>query len=189
MNTIMLCRKAKDEDFDGIYALQNENFVGNLAESERQDGFLSISFSVEQFREMAEPQNGITVVARMDDRVVGFLSAQTCAYNMRIPIPAKLVETVEETHPEIDLEKTLVCGPVCVSKDYRGRGVLEIMYSVLAEEAKGTYDTAITLIAAKNTRSLKAHEVKLGMKDSGSFDFEGKEFRTLYAPFERYLSC
>lgn len=190
MNTQVLnYRKAEDEDFDGIYELQNENFVGNLGEGDRQDGFLSISFSVKQFREMAEPQNGITVVARTHDRVVGYLSAQTCAYNLRIPIPAMLVETFEKTYPEIDLEKTLVCGPICVSKDFRGQGILERMYCMLAESAEGKYATAITMISKNNPRSLKAHEIKLGMKDSGSFIFEGKEFQTLYAPFERYLSC
>ncbi len=48
----MFFQKASSEDFQGILDLQHKNFIHNLTDSEKKDGFLSVEFTKEQFETM-----------------------------------------------------------------------------------------------------------------------------------------
>lgn len=184
----LIIRRAQDGDFKGIFALQSSNYSGNIGSEERQDGFLSIVFSEDKLREMAA--DGITVVARDGDEIAGFLSTQTCRYNLDIPLPRTMIESLENSassDADFDRGSTLVCGPVCIGKQYRGQGILERMYQELAVQAQGKFTTGITFVALENPRSLIAHEKKLGMRPVVRFDFNGKPFQILCVELARYL--
>ena len=64
---------AQDRDFSAIVRLNELNFIKNLSESEREDGFLSAIFSLEQIAAMAGDL-GITI-ATVDGALAGFLCA------------------------------------------------------------------------------------------------------------------
>lgn len=174
----LLFRRALDEDISGICELLEQNFIGNLPESERKDGFLSICFSADQLKEMAE--NGITIVALFESRVVGFLSTQTCHYNLKIPIAKTMLETISHA---IDEQKTLCCGPVCIDSSFRGQGILEQMYALLAQEKGSTYHSGITFVSERNPRSIAAHSNKLGMTLSGQFGHDGQKYKIFSCNF------
>jgi hypothetical protein len=187
MNDTLILRRALSDDFEGIFQLQQENFSGNLSETDKPDGFLTVSFTLEQIKELAD--NGVTVVATTGVGVVGFLSTQTCAYNQSIPIAKKLIDTLQARSggPPFDLSTSLVCGPVCIKREFRGQGILERMYQRLAQEARETFPTGITFVSRENPRSLYAHEVKLGMTTAGAFEHAGKEFAIFLVYFDQYL--
>ena len=168
----LLFRRALDQDIPGVCELLKANYVGNLSESQRKDGFLSIDFDADQIKEMAD--DGVMIVALFECRIVGFLTTQTCEYNLKIPIAKTMIETLSHT---IDAHKTLVCGPVCIDSSFRGQGVLEQMYKLLAREAEGTYNTGITFVSDSNPRSIAAHRNKLDMTPAGQFEHEGKVFK------------
>ncbi|QOZ33299.1 GNAT family N-acetyltransferase [Bradyrhizobium sp. CCBAU 53421] len=69
-----------------------------------------------------------------------------------------------------------VYGPVCVSADARGLGVLEALYARLQATFPGR--EAILFIREDNPRSLKAH-LRLGMREVARYDFDGKVFIVL----------
>ncbi len=69
-----------------------------------------------------------------------------------------------------------VYGPVCVSPDARGLGVLEALYAKLQATFPGR--EAILFIREDNPRSLKAH-LRLGMREVARFDLGGKVFVVL----------
>ncbi len=182
----LLVRRAGDEDFSRIRQLLEENFVGNLSAEEREDGFLSINLSEEELREMAS--NGITVVAIDKDRVAAFLSTQTCDYNRRLALPARMLEVIEHDQAtQLDLLKTLVCGPICVSKEYRGKGLVNALYAEMAKEAGDQYLTGITFVSEENPRSLKAHANGLKMIPLFSFEFHEKSYHVLTAPLSQFV--
>ena len=57
-------RRARPEDYPAILDLQNANFVANLSDAERKEGFLSAQFSAEQTAQIAEDMG--TMVALVD---------------------------------------------------------------------------------------------------------------------------
>lgn len=173
----LLLRRALDEDIPEVCELLKKNFVDNLTESQKKDGFLSILFTEGELREMAD--NGVMIVALFESRVVGFLTTQTCEYNLEIPIARTMVKILSDV---IDEHRTLVCGPVCIDGDFRGLGILEQMYGRLALEAEGSYDTGITFVSDSNPRSIAAHRNKLGMTPAGQFEENGKVFRMFRRP-------
>jgi hypothetical protein len=48
-------------------------------------------------------------------------------------------------------------GQICVADGYRGLGVLDEMYRTMAAVYGQRYDFTVTEVAARNTRSLRAH--------------------------------
>ena len=167
----LLFRRALNEDLAGVYELQVQNFADNLTESQKKDGFLSICFNLEQLKEMAD--DGIMIVALWELRVVGFLGAQTCRYNLAIPIAKVMIDTLSHS---IEQDKTLVYGPVCIDSSFRGQGILEQMYAFLVKETTSTYSTLITFISANNPRSIAVHRDKLSMTPAGQFEHDGRKF-------------
>lgn len=172
-------RVALDEDIAGACELIKENFVGNLNESQKQDGFLTINFDRDQLKEMAD--DGVMVVAVSGSRVVGFLCTQTCEYNRKnIPHAKTMIETLSG---EIEEQSTLVCGPVCISSSCRGQNVFERMYAFLIREAKAAYDSGITFVSESNPRSIAAHVKKAGMLAVGEFEQDDKIFKIFRRQF------
>lgn len=179
--------RATSGDFEEIHQLLQQNFIGNLADSDRKDGFLSVEFSLADIEEMSD--NGITVIARMDKRLVGFLSTQTCRFNQSIPIAKKMIDALaaQPGGAPVDLTQSLVCGPVCIEKSARGQGLLEGMYQCLAHEANDEFRFGITFVASENTRSIRAHREKLNMRPGGSFEHAGKQFEIFVTSLAQYL--
>lgn len=150
-----------------------------------QEGFISIHFSIEQLVEMTE--NGVTIVAASGEEIAGVLFAQSSTYNMlHVPLAARMVKVLENLVIDgrsISIENSIVCGPVCVSKDYRGLGLLNQLYDCLKLEAKGRFQVGLTFVSQNNPRSLLAHK-KVGMRLLTSFESEGRLFDAFAMRFE-----
>ena len=168
----LVFRRALNEDLEGVRELLERNLAGNLSESQKKDGFLSVHFTADQLREMAD--DGVMIVVLCGSRVVGFLSTQSCRYNLSIPIARTMLEALSDS---IEQHQTLVCGPVCIDSAFRGQGILEQIYALLVEEAADTYNTGVTFVSESNPRSIAAHENKLGMTSVGRFEHDGAVFR------------
>jgi hypothetical protein len=64
-------RRAQPQDYPAILRLQSQNFIANLSEEERKEGFLSAEFSREQVAKMAEDLG--TTLATLNGEVLAFL--------------------------------------------------------------------------------------------------------------------
>lgn len=168
---------ADDADIEGARLLLDENFRGTLDTDEMKDGFISVRFSFDDLKEMAN--DGITIVARAGDKIAGVLCTQTCDYNLRkVPLGARLIGAMQDkliSGVPIEADKSLVCGPVCISKDFRGQGVLVKLYDALKIAAAGKFTTGLTLVSQANPRSIRAHE-KLGFEKIETFESDGRPF-------------
>src|SRR6266545_2342785 len=142
-------RRALPEDYPAILSLQSANYIANLSASERKQGFLSAQFSLEQTAQIAEDLG--TMVAIVDSRVAAFLSSFG----------------------------SYIYGPVCIDRNYRGRGLLRGLFEAQKKELAGQFEIGVAFVSRSNPHSLTAHVDGLGMAEVGDFECRGNIYATL----------
>lgn len=173
-------RRALPPDYPAVVDLNKANFIANLAETERRDGFLSAVFSLEQTAAMAEDLG--TTVAVVDGVLAGFLCAFRNDFNHGSPVVAKMIESYERLSFHgalLNTYKSYAYGPVCIHRDYRRQGLLRGLYEAQKRQLAGRFEVGVALIARSNQHSMEAHVAGLGMTDVGSFEVGGNIFATV----------
>ncbi|MEO8404548.1 MAG: GNAT family N-acetyltransferase [Chitinophagaceae bacterium] len=155
-----------NEDLSGIKLLQENNLRKHLtAEEIQQQGFVTVSHSLEDLRKMnAWEQN---VIMKDHDKVVGYLLAMTKNSNADIPVLIPMFNSFDNIGYKgkmISDYNYLVVGQVCIDKNYRGQGLLDKMYEAYKDHFQKKYDFAITEISTANQRSINAHH-RIGFKE------------------------
>ena len=173
-------RRARPEEYHAILALQSANFIGNLDEQERNQGFLSAQFTLEQTARIAEDLG--TTVALIDGRVAGFLCAFRKEFETGSPVIAKMLEAYDRLNLEgrsLNAFKSYIYGPVCIGREFRGRGLLRGLYETQQGELAGRFDIGVAFVSRNNPHSLNAHAAGLGMIEAGDFEVTGNIYATL----------
>ena len=173
-------RQARPDDYSAIVRLNAANFIANLSEDERRDGFLSAVFTLEQTAAMAEDLG--TTVALVGGELAGFLCAFRNEFDHGSPVVAKMIESYDRLSfggKLLNSYNSYAYGPVCIDRNYRRRGLLRGLYQEQKRELAGQFEVGVALIARANQHSLDAHIAGLGMTDVGSFDFNGNLFATV----------
>ena len=172
----------QDSDIQEISQLQHENLRANLTPDQMQDGYLSIGCSDEQFRAFDDDLG--VVVVRAEGRVVGYCCVSSATFNAPFPILDQIVSGLsgykipgsEEKPTEVT---TSIYGPACIEKDFRGQGVLQLLFeqAVTLSIAAG-YAFCFSFVSVENQRSLKAH-LKLPLEKVGTVSFNENEYRVI----------
>ena len=173
-------RQAQPQDYSAIVRLNAANFIANLSEEERRDGFLSAVFTLEQTAAMTEDLG--TTVAIVDGQLAGFLCAFRNDFDHGSPVVAKMIESYERLSfagKLLNTYKSYAYGPVCIDRAYRGKGLLRGLYQEQKRDLVGRFEVGVALIARTNQHSLDAHVHGLGMTDVGSFEVNGSLFATV----------
>jgi len=176
----VIFRRAEPQDYPAIVRLNAANFIANLSEEERRDGFLSAVFTLEQTAAMAEDLG--TTVAIVDGQLAGFLCAFRNDFDHGSPVVAKMIESYDRLSfagKLLDAYNSYAYGPVCIDRAYRRRGLLRGLYQEQKRELAGSFEVGVALIARINQHSLDAHVAGLGMTDVGSFEVNGNVFATV----------
>jgi len=157
-------------DLEGILDLQKRNLAGSLTKDEIQSqGFVTVDHSYDQLEKLNDQEKH--VIAKDDEKVIGYLLAMTKRSRFDIPvlIPMfELFDSVSYYGKKISEYNYLVVGQVCVDKAWRGKGILDHCYTAYRQHYGTKYDFAITEIAATNLRSLKAHR-RIGFKEINTY--------------------
>lgn len=173
-------RRAIPPDYAAIGQLNSANYIANLSEDERRDGFLSAVFSLEQTAAMAEDLG--TTVAIVEGELVGFLCAFRNDFDHGSPVVAKMIESYERLSfqgKRLDTYQSYAYGPVCIDRAHRRKGLLRGLFQEQKRELTGRFEIGVALIARTNRHSLDAHIHGLGMVDVGSFEVGGNAFATV----------
>jgi GNAT superfamily N-acetyltransferase len=146
-------------ELQGIIDLQKANLPLSISIEEAQEqGFVTVQHTLPILQNMnAIAQHSI---ALDHDKVIGYVLAMTKASKNDIPILVPMFELFDEISYEgkkVSDYNYMVVGQVCVSKDYRGKGIFDQLYLEYQKEFAQNYDFAITEIAVKNQRSMTAH--------------------------------
>lgn len=176
----MEIRRAVEADYPGICTLAGSYYREQPAPEDRQRGFLSARFSLQQIADMA---NGLGIVIASDaGQVAGFACASHCDWTGQPAIVRQLVDNLSRYRfhdREIDKSKVFVYGPVCIDIAYRGRSILRNMYRHLQREMDGRYSAGVAFVANDNEASLRAHIDGLGMSRIGEFKYQGGIYQAL----------
>ena len=153
--------RATTGDIAGILELQEQNQAA-------RGGMLSVAMSREWFEKTLVEMP--VIVARSNERVVGFLVSSTLAAYAGVPV----IEAMLQANPARD--STYVYGPICISATERGRGLAAALFAALRVQLPAR--EGILFIRRDNVASLKAH-LKLGIQQVGEFTYRGIDHAVL----------
>lgn len=161
----------------GIKQLQQANLRGWLSPEEKdREGFVTAEYSLEflQLMHDAEP----SIIATDGEEVVGYALVATRSVSRQHELLQYLVDVIDSTHyggQSLRDQPYVVVGQLCVSKNYRGMGLVQRMYDYYRQHLSGLYRYCLTDIDEKNPRSLKAH-LKSGFRILDTLHYEGSNW-------------
>ncbi len=157
-------------DLNQILTLQKANLSEGLTVEEKQSqGFVTVNHSFDQLKSLNEIEKHI--VAKTNDKVIGYLLAMTKKSQFEIPILVPMFDafgSILYKNKKVADYNYMVVGQVCIHKAYRGQGILDQCYTAYKEYYSAKYDFAITEIASDNLRSLNAHK-RIGFNEVHSY--------------------
>jgi hypothetical protein len=177
--TNLIIRLATHEDYKKILQLENENYVDNVPDSLRKDGFLSAKMSEVQLGRIANDL-GVTV-AYDGNTFLGFFCVSRIVHWPSESVVHKLVDYLKNIYLDervTDPNGFCIFGPMCLSPSARGKDVLPRLYEFTIENINGHILTATGFISVKNPRSLRAI-AKLGWQPTGRFTWRDGEYHAL----------
>lgn len=176
----MEIRRATQTDYSGICELARSHYKENPTPADRQQGFLSARFSLQQITDIA---NSLGIIIASDaGRVAGFMCASRCEWSDQPAIVRQMLDNLwrYRFHEQpLDKSKVFVYGPVCIDLAYRGRGVLRKMHQCLNRGMDGLYPAGVAFVANDNQASLRAHIDGLGMHQVGDFLYLAHTYQVL----------
>lgn len=157
---------SKDDELYQILELQSNNLRHTKSpETEADQGFVTVKHDFSLIKSMNDAAGHI--IAKDGHKVVGYALSMTREFRNKIPLLASMFDLMDSLVVDgikIGDGDYIVMGQVCVDFEYRGKGVFQGMYKKYFEVYKPIYQWIITEIAARNTRSLRAH-LNVGFKE------------------------
>lgn len=171
-------RKGGISDILGILSLQEKNLFSNLTTEEREFGFVTTPFTKIQIQEIIK-QNGIFVAENNENIIIAYAFAGSWKYFEQWDIFNYMVSRFPKLSFNgaiISTENSFQYGPVCIDKNYRGKGVLNLIFEEMRIQFSKRYPISITFINKVNVISEKAHTKKLGWRIIDEFNFNNNTY-------------
>jgi len=175
---MIISRIACENDIKGILSLQEHNLYKNLDDNGRKNGFVTTPFTVSQIQEIIK-QNGVFVVTNKVDIIIAYAFAGNWEYFKQWEIFNYMVSRfplLSFNGKNISIKNSFQYGPVCIDKNYRGRGLLNLIFEEMRIEFVKKYPISITFINKENIISKKAHTKKLGWEIIDEFEFNKNSY-------------
>ncbi len=167
-------------DIQGILSLQERNLFSNLTEKERETGFVTTPFTVNQIEDIIK-QNGV-FIAENEKNIIAYAFAGSWKYFEQWEIFSVMVARFPKlsfNNSNISTKISFQYGPVCIDKQYRGTGLLQVIFEEMRIEFVKKYPISITFINKVNVISEKAHTRKLGWTIIDEFTFNNNNYIAL----------
>lgn len=166
-------RIGNKNDIDGILSLQDKYLYSKLSEEERKSGFVTTPFTESQIEEIIL-QNGIFVADNEDGAIIAYAFAGSWKYFEQWEIFNFMVSRFPKLSfngNEITTENSFQYGPICIDKNYRGTGLLNLLFEEMRIEFLKKYPISVTFINKVNAISESAHTRKLDWVIIDEFEF------------------
>jgi hypothetical protein len=171
---ITIKRVTKHSELEEIKKLQQDNLKKNLGDQEAEtEGFVTAEYTME-FLEKMHGENP-SVIAKDGDLVAGYALVAVKAIRHEHELLEDLFDSIDKIRYHNCLlkdAKYLVVGQLCVSKNYRGLGLVSQIYQFFKKSLSPDFDYCITDVAKDNPRSLKAH-LKSGFQIIDTLQYGG----------------
>jgi GNAT superfamily N-acetyltransferase len=138
-----------------ILELQRANLPRNLTADEiASQGFVTVEHTAELLTRMHRLRPSI--VARDGQALAGYALVMPVECRAFIPVLRPMFDRLDALG--FSRRRYYVMGQICVARDWRGRGIFDLLYRAHREHLCGPFDTCITEVATRNSRSMRAHE-------------------------------
>jgi ribosomal protein S18 acetylase RimI-like enzyme len=155
----------KDEELIQIARLSADNLVSNISnEIKEKEGFVTWVYSVDTLFSLHAIAPSIIV--KDGDAVVGYALVMTKECAAIYPSLRETIEhasTISYKGKPLTAHRVYFMGQICVHADYRGQGLVGMLYEFHRQKLSAQYDILVTEISTNNPRSLRAH-LKTGFK-------------------------
>jgi L-amino acid N-acyltransferase YncA len=144
-----------EEELRQILDLQRENLARNLSSEEvATQGFVTLEHTLDALKRMH--QMAPSIVARDGEQLAGYALVMPVECRLFIPLLEPMFARLSSLG--IVRERFYVMGQICVGKPWRGQGVFDLLYRTHRDCMRAPYDSVVTEVAIRNTRSMRAHQ-------------------------------
>lgn len=154
-----------EAELDLIYALNQANLKDNLGEEERREqGFVTWLYTPALLRQLH--QLAPSVIVMDGNRLAGYALVtlkEAAVFHADLAILFRNLAPLQYQGLPLLSHSFYCMGQVCIAKNYRGRGVFDLLYAGHKENYASRYRLLVTEISTSNVRSQKAHE-RVGFK-------------------------
>jgi len=159
-----------------ILDLQAQNLRQNISITEaREQGFVYVHHKKEALQAVCDTEPA--VVALANNQLAGYAICMDKKFKNEVPELQKLLTLIDSLLPKylgMKEPSYLICGQVCVHKNFRGLGLMNRLYEKM-KELSSKYEYCVTEISSQNTRSLHAH-YKVGFKIIHTYTKQDEEW-------------
>src|SRR5579864_8373227 len=142
-----------DGELEQILELQQQNLARNLPPAEiAAQGFVTVEHTLEILRRMHALSP--SMVAREGEALAGYALVMPVECRSFVPVLLPMFERLDA----LGVQRFYVMGQICVGKPWRGRGVFDLLYQAHRRHLSAAYQSVVTEVATRNTRSMRAHE-------------------------------
>jgi hypothetical protein len=153
------------KQLEQIQELNQMNLKTRLSEQEQQEqGFVSWSYPLELLVQMNALAKSVIVTE--GEQLAGYALTtlrEASRFHTDLDIMFKGLEGLLYKGRPLFSYRFYCMGQICIAKEYRGKGVVRMLYDKHKEVYSGQYDFILTEISTRNIRSLIAHE-KIGFE-------------------------
>lgn len=154
-----------------ILKIQTENLPNALTKHAMEnEGFVTVSHTLELLIKMntAFPHT----IATYKDSVVGYALSMSKDFGAEIEILKPMFKKISEVYSD---NSYIVMGQICITKDYRGKGLFRGLYSAMRDFTKEKFNAIITEVDTKNVRSINAHKA-IGFRELTRYEADDHEW-------------
>jgi GNAT superfamily N-acetyltransferase len=167
-------------ELEQIQKLNHQNLKPSLSPEElSKEGFVSWFYSLELLEKMH--QLAPSIIVKDNKELVGYaLTALKAAGNFHHDLQSMIsnIQLVEYQGKPLANYNFYLMGQICIHKDYRGKGIFDLLYQHHKLIYSRGYELLVTEISANNKRSLRAHE-KLGFKTTYTYTDNMDEWKVV----------
>lgn len=181
-------RMATIKDIPELMELQKLFHVDTISPEDKKDGFVTTKLTEEQWKELIEKENGVTILTD-DEKVLGYALAASWEYWSSWPLFEYMIERLHEDNYKgeiMSVENSYQYGPICIVKELRGTDALNKLFFTSLKEMNKRYKYLLTFVNQINPRSYAAHTRKLGLDVMKEFGFNNNKYWELGTTTDRW---
>ena len=148
-----------------INKLNRQNLKSNLSKDEQQEqGFVTWLYDIPLLQKIHTIAP--SVIVKNNDQVVGYALVTPVEAHSFHPDLTRMIDHLEKLKyhgAPLSSHSYYIMGQVCIDKEFRGKGIFNMLYQKHRELYNDKYRLLVTEISTANYRSQKAHE-KIGFK-------------------------
>lgn len=162
---------------DGILALQELYLVDNLSAEQKEAGFVTTRFTIDQLKAIIGQQG--LFVALDNKELVAYIFGGDWDFYCQWPIFKHMIThfpTLSFKNFDINTIESFQYGPICIHENYRGKGLIKPFFEFMRKEMVTKFPLGLTFINKANIPSLQAHTTKLQWEIIGKFEYNSNQY-------------